>query len=107
MPLHSMPLSVPPAAFGATPRTFLASALACSVRVLPAVAEGGGQPTMAGLSWHCSVQVSKVREPFAAGVTACTNRNHAYAATASVSLAVAGRAMVGAFAAGSAADTPN
>ena len=42
---------------------------------------------MAGFNWHCSVQFSKVREPFA-GVTACTKRNQAYMASPLASPAV-------------------
>src|SRR3569623_115628 len=63
MALHSMPLSVVAALLAAAPRALCESALPCSTRVLPAVAEGAGQPAISGFKVHCSVQVSKVRAP--------------------------------------------
>src|SRR6185312_4662467 len=76
-----MPLSVSfvAAARAAAGRILRNKALPCNTRPF-AAAVGPGQPTMDGFSWHCSVQVSNVSDPFA-GLTACVNRYQANCAS--------------------------
>src|SRR5665213_438590 len=55
--------------------------LACRVRVLPAAADGAGQPNNEGFSWHCSVQVSNASKPLV-GLTTCMKNSQARCASA-------------------------
>src|SRR5689334_16481776 len=77
-----MPPSLVPAVL-ATALPLCDSALPCSVRFFALAALGPGQPAMAGLIWHCSVQVSKLSAPPAPGDTAWANSNQANCAVAS------------------------